>query len=212
VADGSFRALPARDPAYPGALLAFCTRRGISIVIPTNDTELLALATAREAFAEQRVHIIISDAEFIRDCRDKRRTAIDLGDGARELLDRLHELNVPMGLMTDGRSTTQRHKVEALGLHPYLSDVLISEEFGSEKPDPRNYRFFADKYPQRRFIFIGDNTRKDFIVPAQLGWTTICLKCSGWNIHPQDFSARPRPDYIVASMREICLIHSSAAS
>jgi putative hydrolase of the HAD superfamily len=136
---------------------------------------------------------------------------IGLGEGAKELLDHLRSLGVEIGLMTDGRSLTQRNKIKALGLQAYLTDILISEEFGSEKPDPRNYRFFAEKYPDRSFVFIGDNTRKDFIVPAQLGWTTICLKCSGKNIHRQDFSLRPGPDHIISSLRDVRLITTSAS-
>lgn len=128
---------------------------------------------------------------------------IALNDGARELLDRLRDLNAGMGLMTDGRSITQRNKIEALGLGTYMSDILISEEFGSEKPDPRNCRFFAEKYPDRAFTFIGDNTAKDFIVPAKLGWTTICLRCSGRNIHRQDFTREPRPDHVLSSLRDV---------
>jgi putative hydrolase of the HAD superfamily len=128
---------------------------------------------------------------------------IDLGEGAKELLDQLRAADVRIGLMTDGRSISQRNKIEALGLGAYLSDILISEEFGSEKPHPRNYRFFADKYPDSSFTFIGDNTSKDFIVPAQLGWRTICLRCSGRNIHVQDLSAYPRPDHVVSSLAEI---------
>jgi putative hydrolase of the HAD superfamily len=128
---------------------------------------------------------------------------ISLGAGARELLDRLCGHDVGIGLMTDGRSITQRNKIKALGLEDYLTDILISEEFGSEKPDPRNYRFFAEKYPENSFTFIGDNTSKDFIVPAQCGWRTICLKCSGRNIHVQDLSAYPRPDHVISSLTEI---------
>lgn len=136
---------------------------------------------------------------------------IRLAEGAKELLDHLRSLNVQIGLMTDGRSLTQRNKIKALGLQVYLDDILISEEFGSEKPDPMNYQFFAEKYPDGSFTFIGDNTRKDFIVPAQLGWTTICLKCSGTNIHRQDFSVRPGPDHIVTSLRDIRVVATSAS-
>ena len=136
---------------------------------------------------------------------------ISLGEGAKPLLEKLRAVNVSIGLMTDGRSITQRHKIAALGLNDYLSDILISEEFGSEKPDPRNYQFFSEKYPGACFTFVGDNTRKDFIVPARLGWQTICLKCSGSNIHPQDFSAHPRPDHIVTSLAEIEVSRASTA-
>lgn len=131
---------------------------------------------------------------------------IQLGEDVKVLLSQLRSLGVPMGLMTDGRSVTQRNKIAALGIEDDFADILISEEFGSAKPDPRNYRFFAEKYPGRDFTFFGDNTGKDFIVPAQLGWTTVCLKCSGNNIHAQDFSVGPRPDFIIESFRDVRVV------
>ena len=74
-ADESFRAPPAKDPSYAEFLLSLCRQNDISIVIPTNDTELMALAEARGVFGEGGVNIVVSDPDFIRDCRDKRRTA-----------------------------------------------------------------------------------------------------------------------------------------
>lgn len=118
-------------------------------------------------------------------------------------LERLKNLNVPCGLITDGRGLTQRNKLEALGLLNYFRDIIISEEFGTEKPEEKNYLFFSDKYIGDKFYYIGDNTSKDFIVPAKLGWFTICLRDNGNNIHTQDLKALPIPELVLASFADI---------
>lgn len=130
---------------------------------------------------------------------------ISLATGAKEFLRKLKDKSIPVALITDGRSITQRNKIKALGIGEILSDIIISEEFGSAKPHPANFLFFSDKYPGHRFYFVGDNTAKDFIVPAHLGWITICIRDSGKNIHPQQFDRHPVPDYIVNSFKDIIL-------
>ena len=112
-----------------------------------------------------------------------------LSEGARSTLETLKRQGVVLGLITDGRSLTQRNKIRALGLGEFFSDenIVISEEFGSEKPSLRNYEFFMKKYPDADFYYVGDNPKKDFIAPNVLGWETICLLDSGCNIRPQEF-------------------------
>jgi len=114
---------------------------------------------------------------------------IILPDDSKILLDYLHDRNILIGILTDGRSVTQRNKIKALGLNRYVPEqnVVISEEFGSEKPDERNYRCFETLYPEIDiFIYVGDNPRKDFIAPNRLGWRTIGLIDDGRNIHKQE--------------------------
>src|SRR5690606_2171101 len=130
---------------------------------------------------------------------------IKLEEDVREFLDELKLRKIPLGLITDGRSITQRNKLKALGIEDLSNDIIISEEFGSEKPDPRNYVFFEENYKGREFYFFGDNTGKDFIIPEKLGWNIICLKNPGSNIHPQDFENFPASGNIISSFKEIKL-------
>ena len=106
-------------------------------------------------------------------------------------LDALKAEGVRIGLITDGRSVQQRNKIEALGLGRWIenADIVVSEEFGSEKPALANYEYFMKRYPEcHDFTYVGDNPRKDFVAPNALGWMTICLKDDGRNIHRQEFS------------------------
>ena len=64
-------------------------------------------------------------------------------------LDALKAEGVRIGLITDGRSVQQRNKIEALGLGRWMedADIVVSEEFGSEKPALANYEYFMKRYP-----------------------------------------------------------------
>jgi putative hydrolase of the HAD superfamily len=130
---------------------------------------------------------------------------IKLADGAFDLLQELKARDVPLGIITDGRSNTQRNKLKALNILHYFDDIIISEEFGSEKPSESNYKFFTDKYPNSEVYFLGDNTSKDFIVPQKLKWITICVLDKGENIHKQDAKILPELDYYISSFAEIQL-------
>ena len=47
-----------------------------------------------------------------------------------------------LGLITDGFSVTQRNKIKSLGIEELFDLIIISEEFGSEKPNEKNYKIF----------------------------------------------------------------------
>ena len=132
--------------------------------------------------------------------------AIRLDEDTKHLLDRLHPHAV-LGLITDGRSLTQRHKIDALGLSVYMDeqDILISGETGFEKPSDEPFRHFMERYPSRTYYYIGDNPAKDFVAPNRLGWTTVCLLDDGRNIHPQDFSLSQQmlPHHRISQLSEI---------
>jgi putative hydrolase of the HAD superfamily len=90
-----------------------------------------------------------------------------------------------IGLISDGRSLTQRNKLKSLGIDLLFDKIIISEEFGSEKPSIKNFKVFEDEFPGYHFHYIGDNLDKDFEGPTKLGWKTYCLKDDGRNIHKQ---------------------------
>ena len=110
---------------------------------------------------------------------------IELSNKKKNVLDRLKSKNIHMGLLTDGRSVQQRNKINALKLNTWFSEIIISEEFGSEKPNINNYTHFEKMFGKGIYYYIGDNVKKDFVSPNRLNWTTIYLKNNGLNIHKQ---------------------------
>lgn len=132
---------------------------------------------------------------------------ISLNKETKKCLDVLREEETIIGLITDGRSVTQRNKIEALGLNMWIdnSNIVISEEFGSEKPSASNYLYFENKYPQSKFVYVGDNIKKDFVTPNILKWNTICLLDNGQNIHKQSMDVEKEylPNYYVDIISDI---------
>lgn len=102
-------------------------------------------------------------------------------------LDRLRQTRAQLAILTDGRSVSQRRKLASLGLADL--PIYVSEEHGSEKPSPERFEAIMHRWPGKRYAYIGDNPRKDFIAPNRLGWLTIGLVDNGANIHSQRIEA-----------------------
>lgn len=136
------------------------------------------------------------------------RPDIRLSADVVETLDSLKSAGCVIGLITDGRSVQQRHKIEALGLGRWISeeDIVISEEFGSEKPDPANFEYFMKRYLCGEFVYVGDNPAKDFVAPNRLGWTTVLLKDDGRNVHKYDEEDKIDAQYQIDDIREVLTV------
>ena len=108
-----------------------------------------------------------------------------------------------LGILTDGRSITQRNKLLALGISKSIDEVVISEEIGFSKPAEESYRHFHKVFPHRTFAYVGDNLAKDFVTPNRLGWVTVGMLDRGENIHAQDIDRFPgeyHPQYWISNI------------
>lgn len=65
---------------YINSILEICVNKNIKVVIPTIDTELLVLSSAKEIFLLNNIHVVVSDFDLISKCRDKRLTNILFND------------------------------------------------------------------------------------------------------------------------------------
>ena len=79
------------------------------------------------------------------------------------------------GLITDGPEATQRAKIAALGLAPFLDQVIPTGQWGPGfgKPHPRAYEAIADAAGGRRCVYVADNGAKDFVTPRRMGWLCV---------------------------------------
>ena len=118
---------------------------------------------------------------------------LKLSDETREMLEHMKALGVPMFIITDGRSFTQRNKIRALRLYEYIpwENIFISEEMGCEKTNPAAFNEIKHRYPSTdrervEYVFVGDNPAKDFLVANTNGALSVLLLDDGSNIHPQD--------------------------
>lgn len=134
---------------------------------------------------------------------------IHLPSGVAQMLELLNNNDVRLGLITDGRTLTQRAKIKALGIERYFApeNIIISEEIGAGKNSARPFRLIMERnVNEQKFTYVGDNPAKDFHWPNILGWKTAMLRDStGQNIHSQLVGVTPdyRAAYAVDDFAEL---------
>lgn len=103
---------------------------------------------------------------------------ITLYDGVAELIRGLKSKGIKVGIITDGRVSGQKKKIEALGLDKLMDDIIITDELGGiqfRKPCDIAFRIIQNRWrlPFEQMVYIGDNPAKDFTAPKQLGMRSI---------------------------------------
>ena len=100
----------------------------------------------------------------------------DLLPGAEELVKRLKAAGYFLYLITNGKASTQRTRLERSGLQPYFEDCFISEDTGFAKPDFRFFDYVFSRIPgfsAKRGLVIGDSLSSDIQGAANAGLDSI---------------------------------------
>lgn len=133
---------------------------------------------------------------------------ITLRGGVLDLFTEIRKRKGRIGLITDGRSIIQRNKLKALGIDKSFDRIVISEEFGCQKPDLSIFESFMSVKDNLTFYYIGDNVKKDFIAPNKLGWTSIGIVDND-NIYAKEIPEVPMeflPHFFIKKITEIEII------
>lgn len=99
---------------------------------------------------------------------------IDCFSGVNAMLEDLRR-RYRLGLLTDGRQSSQRKKIEALNLAEVFDAVLLSERIKLSKPAQELFLWFEKEFSLSgsALAYIGDNSQKDFFGANQRGWLTV---------------------------------------
>ncbi len=91
------------------------------------------------------------------------RDAYRLFEDVQPLLGVAKKAQVPLALITNGASDTQREKLRALDLERWFDVVVISGEVGVRKPDPSAFGIAVEKLEVERANawHVGDSLRTD---------------------------------------------------
>lgn len=87
-----------------------------------------------------------------------------------------------LALLTDGRSSSQRYKLQTLGIESAFEQILVTDEIdiSCRKPSPRGFQVLLERLevdPQLA-AYVGDNPLKDFRGARQLGMGTVRVRRS----------------------------------
>lgn len=109
------------------------------------------------------------------------RRAWTLYDDTLPCLDRLDDMGLRIGMITNGIRPFQMAKMDALGLTDRLEHIITSHEFGIPKPDARIFEHAVAQFGVEPgcAVYIGDRLETDGMGAAAAGLMGVWLDRSG---------------------------------
>ncbi len=98
-----------------------------------------------------------------------------------KLLKELKGRGYIVGVITNGPSILQNHKMDTSGLRPYCDIVVVSGDVGVHKPDPALFIYAADKLGLKpeECVYVGDHPVNDIEGSLAAGMKAVRMNW-GW--------------------------------
>jgi HAD hydrolase, family IA, variant 1 len=96
--------------------------------------------------------------------------------GALPLIDSLKQMGLPVGILSNGFTEVQEHKLQVTGLDKMIDIMVLSDEIGINKPNVRLFEHAMKRAGQTRpsaQLMIGDNATTDIAGAISAGWNAI---------------------------------------
>jgi putative hydrolase of the HAD superfamily len=116
-----------------------------------------------------------------------------LMDDALEVLNEIRNRKILLGMVTNGSIRMQSKKIETLEIESYFQKIVISEEVGVNKPDPKTFLAALDGLdvdPEEAW-FVGDHPEKDIMGAQRLGMQAFWME--GWQDWPEELDVPHTP-------------------
>ncbi len=96
-------------------------------------------------------------------------------DFTKPMLEELRSKGIKLGLITNGRSETQRNKLKLLGIEGIFDEIIISGELGAEKPDTKPFEVMSERLgiAPESLIYVGDFPVNDIEASRKAGYTPV---------------------------------------
>ena len=100
---------------------------------------------------------------------------------SRPLLQELKKRGYITGVITNGPSLLQNHKMQMSGLMPWVDMLLVSGDVGIHKPDPRLYKIGVERLglQPEECVYVGDHPVNDIQGALGAGMKVIRMNF-GW--------------------------------
>lgn len=122
----------------------------------------------------------------------------------QKVLGTLRQMDIKLGLISNGKRQFQRDNLNALGIAEYFDTILISEEVGLRKPDPLIFQRGIDhlSVSAAESIFVGDHPEHDVKAARDAGMLGIWKRDDYWTVAEADFTINDLYE-IVAIVRSL---------
>ena len=128
---------------------------------------------------------------------------LQLYPGVRETLTTLKE-HFKLAILTNGLVDVQNKKLDRLGIRDYFDCIIISEEVGVDKPDPRIFKITLNciSLKEKDVIYVGDDPPFDLVGAKKAGIKVVWFNPKKITLPPQ----YPKPNFEIHKIEEILKI------
>ena len=125
----------------------------------------------------------------------------------------LKSMGITFGIITNGVSMHQTHKIERLNLHQVVDMILISSDCGYKKPDAEIFEAYCSemRVKPEETLFVGDDAMRDIWGAASVGMHTAWFS-DGRPWKHQDFEPERIIDDLIESITFIQHLKTSSES
>jgi putative hydrolase of the HAD superfamily len=119
--------------------------------------------------------------------------------GALETLRWAHR-NYKLGILSNGIGEAQHRRLKSGDIDHYFDAVIVSDEVGYWKPDPKIFHVALEKLNLRHdeVLFVGDSLRDDYVGALNSG-VDFCY----YNRNGQKLEGDVRPTYMIKELSEL---------
>lgn len=129
-----------------------------------------------------------------------------LVDGVENVLKGLSKCYM-IGVLSNGFLDTQYRKLRYSGLWRYVARMVVSDEAGFQKPDPRLYKYAVEATGAVGApIMIGDNPHTDILGALRAGWKSVWYNPEGLEFPYSEENLKEEgidPELYLGSIKEI---------
>jgi putative hydrolase of the HAD superfamily len=131
--------------------------------------------------------------------------------GVPEMLAFLREKGVRLGLLSNGASSTDRKKIDDLGLTNAFDEVFLADEIGMLQPDPRLFVHACERLHTsvEHSVMVGDLYERDIIGAKEAGLFTIWVNRGNGMLDANAAHADAMVTSIVDTIRVLPPIYTS---
>jgi len=106
-----------------------------------------------------------------------------------------------IGVVSNGLPDVQYRKLEAMGLHQSLSCIVLSEEIGIRKPDPRIFHYTTRllQLQPSECLYVGDSYDSD-VVGAKTSGMLACWLKRGQSVIPDEHA---KADLVISRLKQL---------
>ncbi|TFG16471.1 MAG: TIGR02253 family HAD-type hydrolase [Promethearchaeota archaeon] len=131
-----------------------------------------------------------------------------LYEDVKPSLKKIRDMGIKSAIISDGIPIKQYEKILRLQIDELIDLIVITDEVGIRKPNPKLFEYFLEKFGVKgnETIYVGDNLEKD-IIPAKInGINTIYIHRGGKYdkaLSNLKITNENKPDYEISQLYEI---------